>query len=100
MAPQDILRAARSFLIVAGTRGKIKMGAKYTQAQNKATQKYIKNNYDRLYITVPKGLKEKLKSAGIDSINRYVNELIEKDLNNHETDQERKGNVQEIQCGR
>lgn len=35
----------------------------YTQARNKATQKYVKNNCDRIYITIGKGKKEELKAA-------------------------------------
>ena len=35
----------------------------YTQARNKATQKYVKNNCDRIYITVGKGKHEELKAA-------------------------------------
>lgn len=34
------------------------MGAKYTQAQNKATQKYVKENYARLYVSCQKEEKE------------------------------------------
>ena len=35
----------------------------YSEARNKATQKYVKNNCDRLYITIAKGKKEELKAA-------------------------------------
>lgn len=33
----------------------------YTQAQNKATQKYQKENYDQLAIRIPKGRREEYK---------------------------------------
>ena len=37
------------------------MKREYSQAQNKATQKYIKNNYDEIKIRVPKGTKDRYK---------------------------------------
>lgn len=56
----------------------------YTDAQMKATNKYIKNNYDRINVTVPAGQKEIWKAAadaaGIslnDFIRRCVNEKID-----------------------
>ena len=33
----------------------------YTQAQNKATQKYIKAAYDEIKLRLPKGSKDKIK---------------------------------------
>ena len=58
----------------------------YTQAQNKATQKYIKNNLEDIRIRVPKGHKEKYKiaakAAGL-SVNKFfvtaANEKIERE---------------------
>lgn len=45
---------------------------------------YAKNNYDRIPINVPKGKKELIerhcKSKGYKSINAYVNELIDRDM--------------------
>ena len=35
----------------------------YSQARNRATQKYIKANYERIYISIPKGHKEVWKAA-------------------------------------
>lgn len=32
-----------------------------TKAQQKAVQKYVKNNYDRIMLTVPKGERDKIK---------------------------------------
>lgn len=50
------------------------------ESQNKALQNYAKQNYERLIIQVPKGMKDELKeqadAAGI-SINRYVLEAVE-----------------------
>lgn len=51
----------------------------YTKATMKAVDKYVKNNYDRLAITIPKGRKETIeayaKQEGI-SINGLVNRLL------------------------
>lgn len=35
----------------------------YSQAQNKATQKYIKENYERISLSFQKGNKERWKAA-------------------------------------
>lgn len=45
---------------------------------------YNKTNYDRLNIQVPKGNKVKIdayaKAKGYTSLNRYINDLIRKDM--------------------
>lgn len=46
----------------------------YTQAQNKATQKYIKNNYDDLRIRIRKD--DKINKAVITESARQVNESV------------------------
>lgn len=55
----------------------------YTQAQNKATQKYIKNNYDSVMLRMPKGKKEQIKahaeSRG-ESLNGFVNRAIDETI--------------------
>ncbi len=55
----------------------------YTQAQNKATQKYIKENYDNFMLRMPKGKKAKIKayadSKG-ESINGFVNRAIDETM--------------------
>lgn len=58
--------------------------AKVSKAQQKAVNKYVKNNYDRINVTFPKGKKEELKEhakRNNESVNalivRAVNELIE-----------------------
>lgn len=52
--------------------------------RTKASMKYNDKAYDRLYITVPKGDKDKIEAmahqAGYDSVNGYVNELIQRDM--------------------
>jgi len=54
-----------------------------TKAQQKAVHKYVKANYDRMELTVPKGRKQEIKafaeSKGL-SINGYVNNLIRFDM--------------------
>lgn len=56
---------------------------RYTPAQNKATQKYIKNAYDNITVRVPKGSRDVYKdhaaSKGI-SLNQLVINLIEADM--------------------
>lgn len=53
----------------------IKKKREYSQAQNKATQRYIKNNYDSVMIRMPKGKKELIK-AFAESKNESLNGFI------------------------
>lgn len=57
--------------------------ARYTEAQNKATQKYISKAYDQFSIRVPKGKREIYKahaeSQG-NSLNQLVIDLLDKDM--------------------
>ena len=61
----------------------------YTNAQNKATQKYQAKAYDRLAIRVKKGEADKIKayaeSRGM-SLNGYINKLIAEDMQEQEDD--------------
>lgn len=53
---------------------------RYSQAQNKATQKYIKNNYDEFKIRLSKGSKNVIKHyADIqgDSLNGYTKKALQ-----------------------
>lgn len=60
---------------------------KTSKAQQKAVNKYVKNNYDRINVTFPKGkkaiLQEHAKTHG-ESVNafivRSVDETIERDI--------------------
>lgn len=62
--------------------------SRYSQAQNKATQKYIKNNLEEIRFRVRKGEKDKYKSAadseGV-SLSKFfitaADEKIERDKN-------------------
>ena len=63
--------------------------SKISKAQQKAVHKYVKNNYDRIELTVkPKGKKEDIKAHADKMgetlngfINRAIDETIEKDNN-------------------
>ena len=57
--------------------------ARYSEAQNKATQKYIKSNYDSIVVRVPKGKKEKYKHLAANqgkSLNKLIVDLLEKEI--------------------
>ena len=41
---------------------------------------YIKNSFDRVSVTLPKGTKERIKAAGVGSVNAYINALVAADL--------------------
>ena len=46
-----------------------------SKAQQKAVQKYVQNNYDRVVLTMPKGKKEEIKAAAAaagESMNQYI----------------------------
>lgn len=54
-----------------------------SKAQQKAVHKYVKNNYDRIELTVPKGKKDRIKSAAEasgKSLNGYINEAIDEKM--------------------
>lgn len=55
----------------------------YSQAQNKATQKYVKNHYDSFIVRTPKGKKEKIKafaeSKG-ESLNGFINRAVDETI--------------------
>lgn len=55
--------------------------AKTTAAQQRAVHKYVKNNYDRLELSVPKGEKEEIQQAAKQagqSVNAYVYEAVKR----------------------
>ena len=54
----------------------------YSQAQNKATQKYQKKAYDSIQFRVKKGLREKYNEYAAKrglSLSAYIQQLIEED---------------------
>ena len=68
-----------------------KIKEKY-QARNKYINDYMKNNYDRIVLLLPKGYKDalnrKAKENNFKSINEYLKAVIEKDINQVNEDQE------------
>lgn len=55
--------------------------SKTSKAQQKAVQRYVKNNYDRVVLTLPKGkmdlIKEHSKNNN-ESMNVFINKAIDK----------------------
>lgn len=50
-----------------------------SKAQQKAVHKYVKNNYDRVNLTLYKGLKDKIKSHAErqgETLNGFINRSI------------------------
>ena len=52
-----------------------KEALKRLEKQYKRQNEYIKNSYDRVSITLPKGTKDRIKAAGY-SVNGLINELV------------------------
>lgn len=53
--------------------------AKVSKAQQRAVHKYVKANYDRLDVTIPKGQKEVIKAHADgqgESVNGFINRAI------------------------
>ena len=53
---------------------------KVSKAQQKAVNKYVKNNYDRINVTFPKGYKNTLKAAAEaagESVNGYIKTAVD-----------------------
>lgn len=49
------------------------------KANQRAVNKYVKNNYDRINVTMPKGQKEVIQAAAVaagESVNSYINTAI------------------------
>ena len=52
-----------------------------SKAQQKAVNKYMKNNYDRSNLVMPKGKKEVIQAHAAqrgESVNAYINRAIDK----------------------
>ena len=51
-----------------------------SKAQQKAVTKYVKTNYDRINVTLPKGQKEVIKEAAAaagETVNGYIKKAID-----------------------
>lgn len=54
-----------------------------TKAQQRAVNKYMKTNYDRINLTMPKGRKDEIKahaSARGESVNAFINRAIDETM--------------------
>lgn len=56
-----------------------KEAKKRLENQYKRQNQHIKDNYDRISITLPKGTKERIQAKG-ESLNGYINRLVAEDL--------------------
>lgn len=59
------------------------MSDKVSKAQQKAVQKYVKNNYDRVVLTLPKGKREEIRAYAEQedmSLNAYIIKAIEEKI--------------------
>ncbi len=63
---------------------------KVSKAQQKAVNKYVKNNYDRINVTFPKGQKEILKHHA-EQCGESVNAFIIRSVNETMSRDNRKG---------
>ena len=64
-----------------------------SKAQQKAVHKYVKANYDRMELTVPKGRKDEIKTHAEtkgESVNGFINRAID-----HEMERDSAGGSQE-----
>ena len=60
------------------------MGGEYTEAQKKASMKYLQDKTDDIRLRVSKGTKDRWKAAakqaGYDSMTQYVQAVVEADI--------------------
>ena len=65
-----------------------------SEAQKKATMKYNKENYERVFFTVRKGEKEKIRERAMEtgrSVNSYIYDSIEMEMKGRLLDGETSG---------
>lgn len=66
--------------------------SKISKAQQKAVHKYVRNNYDRIELTVkPKGKKENIKAHAEqngETLNSFINRAIDEAMNRDKQKQE------------
>jgi len=46
-----------------------------SKAEQRATEKYKKSNYDRVNVLLPKGTKEKIQATG-ETVNGFINKAV------------------------
>lgn len=64
-----------------------------SKAQQKAVNKYVKDNYDRINVNMPKGKKEVIQAEAARhsmSVNAYINAAIDEKMDRDNTQQEDK----------
>lgn len=62
-----------------------------SKAQQKAVQKYVKDKYDRIVLTMPKGKKEEIKASAAavgESMNQYIVSAIDQRMDQKKTKSE------------
>lgn len=64
-----------------------KQAKKTLEKQYKRQNEYIKNTFDRVSVTLPKGTKERITATG-ESINGFINRVVSQELQRLE-DQEK-----------
>ena len=55
----------------------------YSQAQNRATQKYLAENMEQVRFWAPKGYKDKIKARAAElgiSMTEYLKQLVDQDI--------------------
>ncbi len=60
------------------------------KANQRAVNKYVKNNYDRINVTMPKGKKEIIQShaaAQRESVNGFINRAIDEKMERDGTEE-------------
>ena len=65
-------------MVMSGTEAQ-----KRLEKQYKRQNEYIKNSYDRISVTLPKGTKERIQATG-ESVNGYITRLVLEDLEQQE----------------
>lgn len=56
------------------------------EKQYKRQNEHIKENYDRVSVTLPKGTKERIKAKGV-TVNGYITRLVLSDLGEEKAEQ-------------
>ena len=54
-----------------------------SKANQRAVNKYVKNNYDRVNVTMPKGKKETIQAHAVaqgESVNGFINRAIDHEM--------------------
>ena len=62
--------------------------SKISKAQQKAVNKYVKNNYDRINVTFPKGQKDIIAKAAEkagESVNGYIKKAVDERMEREAT---------------